>query len=62
MEIMSPEKFARRMLEIKSEFYDTHNDIENCHILMNSLMMHLLRCLGYGDGIDIFTGTSKGYE
>ena len=62
MNAMSPEDFARTMLEIKSEYYDKQNDLENCHILMDSVMMHLLRSLGYGDGIDIFTGTAKGYE
>lgn len=62
MYVMSPEEFARTMLAVKSEQYDENNDIENCHIVMDSVMMHLLRSLGYGAGVDIFEGTSKGYE
>lgn len=60
--VMSPEEFAQAMQEIKAEQYDKNGDIETCHIMMDVVMQHVLKSLGYGDGIDIFTGTSKGYE
>ena len=62
MYVMSPEEFARTMLAVKSEQYDENNDIENCHIVMDSIMMYLLRSLGYDAGVDIFAGTGKGYK
>ena len=61
MDHISPEEFTQMMLEIKSEYYDKYNDLETCHILMDSLMQHVLKSLGYGDGAKIFEGTSKYY-
>ena len=59
--IMSPEEFAQAMQKIKSEVYDADDDIEECHIRMDALMQHVLKSLGYDDGVNIFEGTSKWY-
>lgn len=60
--IMTPEEFEARMLQIKEKMEtDPWIDEEETHGEMDALMENVLRSLGYGAGCDIFDNTPKWY-
>ena len=59
---MSPEEFKKRMNSIrKNHKLITGAELEDVHILMDTLMCEVLRELGYSEGVDIFMNTDKWY-
>lgn len=63
--MMTPEEFAEKMKKARDTtcwiFGSEVPDIETAHENMDDLMCHVLRELGYGEGIDIFRQTKKWY-
>ena len=57
-EIMDPDEFARRMKKI-SEREDCDEEI--MHHNADTLMMEVLRSLGYQEGVEIFDWMPKWY-
>jgi hypothetical protein len=55
----SAKGFANEMRRIQRAFEDTP---DQCHALMDECMCHLLRELGYGEGIDIYEDTERWYS
>ena len=54
----TPDTFAEEMRKIQEEFKD---DAENCHWVMDAVMVHVLTQLGYGEGANVFASTKKWY-
>ena len=54
----TPETFAEEMRKIQEEYKD---DPEDCHWVMDAVMVHVLTQLGYGEGATVFAGTKKWY-
>lgn len=53
---LTPEHFRDRMLRLRQ---DMGGDPEGFRSLADDLMAETLRCLGYGEGIDIFRQAEK---
>lgn len=54
----TPETFAEEMLKIKEHYRD---DPEDCHWVMDAVMVYVLTQLGYGEGAQVFVGTTQWY-
>lgn len=63
--VMTPEEFKLAMLDASLTTYEFEGhhyiDHETAHEKMDDLMCQVLKELGYGDGIDIFSVTTKWY-
>lgn len=63
--MMTPEEFAEKMKKLSELSFEFEGrifeDTEGAHCGMDNLMCHVLRELGYGEGIDIFRQTKKWY-
>jgi len=55
--MLTPEEFKEKM---ESAFDDL--DAEQAHMVADSVIVDLLRGLGYGDGAEVFDRSEKGYE
>lgn len=58
---MTPEEFKQAMADAYHKYYENDDDEELVHSVMDDIMCILLKDLGYGEGIDIFEETPKGY-
>lgn len=56
--VMTPEEFADQMRGLLDMYAD---DEEVYHIAMDRVMCTVLKSLGYGEGVDIFTNAPKYY-
>lgn len=60
--ILTPEKFADKMLRVYNEEYVEKDDKAEVHHNMDYLICELLRSLGYDEAVYIFDRTPKYYE
>ena len=56
--VVTPEKFAKDMIRIKSKYED---DPEECHRKMDKLMCETLELFGYEPDIKVFKDADKWY-
>lgn len=57
----SPAEFESRMTDIKRTFFDEQEDLEVCHMEMDSYILEVMDSLGYKAGVNVFRTTSKWY-
>lgn len=57
----TPEEFYNQLKRIKADTLDEEDDLEFCHVKMDSYILETLESLGYKKGVNLFRTTPKWY-